>query len=77
MALAHAPAELVVRVVLRHIAAISGAEPRLERVEVFATRLQASVVQGQGLRANLGGCLFRLDTKGHLQVAPEPSRRRH
>jgi tRNA(Ile)-lysidine synthase len=49
---------------------------RLERVERLALSLCCALRSKTGLRATLGGCVFALDGRQHLRIAPESKRKR-
>jgi tRNA(Ile)-lysidine synthase len=72
-----APLAALERFLARAIERAAGAPPsRLERLELFAMKLQAALRKGSAFRATLGGCAAKVDERKILTLLRETSRRR-
>ena len=73
------PDAVLLRVVARAIADVTGPATRPTRLERFEARILGDLRQAmqsrEGLRLNLGGALLALAPSGRLVVRPEPPRR--
>lgn len=70
------PEEIRLRVFQRAIEAVSGGNPRLERLEAASARLDGAVSAGRTAVSTIGGCLLRLDRLGKVTITRENVRRR-
>jgi tRNA(Ile)-lysidine synthase len=75
--LAGLPEEIAMRCLAARVLAASGAQSvRLERLECAWEQLSDAHRASQALALTLAGARIKLDTRGMLQISPEPPRRR-
>ena len=70
------PEEIRLRLLWQAVEAVSGASPRLERIEAAAERLAVAAADGTPATATIGGCLLRLDRLGKVTITREKVRRK-
>jgi len=73
VALAQAPAELALRLLMAEIARV-GRAPRLEQAEAVAARLREALTAHAPFRATLGGALIEIWRGSEVVITPEPPR---